>query len=146
MVGSVFLFDAEHRTRLVATQRLVVGVCLRQTRWISPTTNIWFNILPILGTFGLENALKNNTEKYLYFPQKGVIIILPNQLNNLCKGYFYLYGIVIPFFIILILNLLKMQIPTEYGEDYIVLAVSVGLATIGVCVFGAVASVAALFY
>ena len=38
-----------------------------------------------------------------------------------------------------------MQIPTEYGEDYIVLAVSVGLATIGVCVFGAVASVAALF-
>lgn len=43
------------------------------------------------------------------------------------------------------LNLLKMQIPTEYGEDYIVLAVSVGLATIGVCVFSAVASVAALF-
>ena len=38
-----------------------------------------------------------------------------------------------------------MQIPTEYGEDYIVLAVSVGLATIGVCVFCAVASVAALF-
>ena len=38
-----------------------------------------------------------------------------------------------------------MQIPTEYGEDYIVLAVSVGLATIGVCVFSAVASVAALF-
>ena len=31
-----------------------------------------------------------------------------------------------------------MQIPAEYGEDYIVLAVSVGLATIGVCVFGAV--------
>jgi hypothetical protein len=38
-----------------------------------------------------------------------------------------------------------MQIPTEYGEDYMVLAVSVGLATIGVCVFSAVASVAALF-
>ena len=38
-----------------------------------------------------------------------------------------------------------MQIPTEYGEDYIVLAVSVGLATIGVCVFCAAASVAALF-
>ena len=50
-----------------------------------------------------------------------------------------------PFFVILILDLLKMQIPTEYGEDYTVLAVSVGLATIGVCVFGAVASVAALF-
>ena len=30
-----------------------------------------------------------------------------------------------------------MQIPAEYGEDYIVLAVSVGLATIGVCVFSA---------
>ena len=43
------------------------------------------------------------------------------------------------------MNLLKMQIPTEYGEDYIVLAISVGLATIGVCVFSAVASVAALF-
>ena len=39
-----------------------------------------------------------------------------------------------------------MQIPTEYGEDYIVLAISVGLATIGVCVFGASASVGALFY
>ena len=38
-----------------------------------------------------------------------------------------------------------MQIPAEYGEDYNVLAVSVGLATIGVCVFSAVASVAALF-
>ena len=38
-----------------------------------------------------------------------------------------------------------MQIPTEYGENYMVLAVSVGLATIGVCVFSAVASVAALF-
>ena len=38
-----------------------------------------------------------------------------------------------------------MQIPTEYGVKYIVLAVSVGLATIGVCVFGAAASVAALF-
>ena len=31
-----------------------------------------------------------------------------------------------------------MQAPAEYGEDYIVLAVSVGLATIGVCVFCAV--------
>ena len=31
-----------------------------------------------------------------------------------------------------------MQIPTEYGEDYIILAMSVGLATIGVCIFGAV--------
>ena len=31
-----------------------------------------------------------------------------------------------------------MQIPAEYGEDYIVLAISVGLATIGVCVFSAV--------
>ena len=31
-----------------------------------------------------------------------------------------------------------MQIPAEYGEDFIVLAPSVGLATIGVCVFSAV--------
>ena len=31
-----------------------------------------------------------------------------------------------------------MQIPTEYGANCMVLAVSVGLATIGVCVFGAV--------
>ena len=38
-----------------------------------------------------------------------------------------------------------MQIPTEYGEDYIVLAVSVGLATIGVCVLVRFTSVAALF-
>ena len=38
-----------------------------------------------------------------------------------------------------------MQIPAEYGEDYIVLAISVGLATIGVCIFSAVTSVAALF-
>ena len=38
-----------------------------------------------------------------------------------------------------------MQIPAEYGGNYLVLAVSVGLATIGVCVFSAVASVAALF-
>lgn len=81
----------------------------------------------------------------MIFVENRGIMIVPNQLNNSSKGYFYLYGIVIPFFIILILNLLKMQIPTEYGEDYIVLAVSVGLATIGVCVFGAVASVAALF-
>ena len=43
------------------------------------------------------------------------------------------------------MSLLKMQISTEYGVDYMVLAVSVGLATIGVCVFSAVASVAALF-
>ena len=28
-----------------------------------------------------------------------------------------------------------MQIPTEYGGNYMVLAISVGLATIGVCVF-----------
>ena len=54
-------------------------------------------------------------------------------------GYLY------PFVAILIMSLLKMQISTEYGVDYMVLAVSVGLATIGVCVFGAVASVAALF-
>ena len=38
-----------------------------------------------------------------------------------------------------------MQIPTEYGGNNIVLAVSVGLATIGVCVFSATASVVALF-
>ena len=43
------------------------------------------------------------------------------------------------------MDLLKMQIPAEYGGNYLVLAVSVGLATIGVCVFSAVASVAALF-
>ena len=39
-----------------------------------------------------------------------------------------------------------MQIPTEYGEDYIVLAVSVGLATIGVCVFSAVYFGSRTFY
>ena len=38
-----------------------------------------------------------------------------------------------------------MQISAEYGKDYIVLAISVGLATIEVCIFSAVASVAALF-
>ena len=37
-----------------------------------------------------------------------------------------------------------MQIPTDYGTAF-VFAFSVGLATIGVCVFCAVASVAALF-
>ena len=35
----------------------------------------------------------------------------------------------------LILNLLIMQIPTEYGEGYIVLAASNGLATVLVCGF-----------
>ena len=40
-------------------------------------------------------------------------MIVPNQLNILSKGYFYLYGIVIPFFRHSYLNLLKMQIPTE---------------------------------
>ena len=44
------------------------------------------------------------------------------------------------------MNLLKMQIPAEYGERYIVLAVSVGLATIGVCVFGAVYFGSRTFY
>ena len=39
-----------------------------------------------------------------------------------------------------------MQIPAEYGEDYIVLAVSVGLATIGVCVFSAVYFGSRTFY
>ena len=39
-----------------------------------------------------------------------------------------------------------MQIPTEYGVDYIVLAISVGLATIGVCVFSAVYFGSRTFY
>ena len=39
-----------------------------------------------------------------------------------------------------------MQISTEYGVNCVVLAMSVGLATIEVCIFCAVASVAALFY
>ena len=71
-------------------------------------------------------------------------MIVPNQLNILSKGYFYLHGIVVPFFRYFYLNLLKMQIPTGNSEDCFLLF-SVGLATIGVCVFGAVASVAALF-
>jgi len=63
---------------------------------------------------------------------------MPNQLNNFSKGYFFFMGYLYPFSVILIMSLLKMQIPTEYGANCIVLAVSVGLATIGVCVFGAV--------
>lgn len=45
------------------------------------------------------------------------IMIVPNQLNILCKGDFYLYGIVIPFFRYFYLNLLKMQISTGNSED-----------------------------
>jgi len=71
---------------------------------------------------------------------------LPNQLNILARAIFIFMGYLYPFVAILIMSLLKMQISTEYGVDYVVLAVSVGLATIEVCVFGAVASVAALFY
>ena len=44
------------------------------------------------------------------------------------------------------MNLLKMQIPAEYGAAYMVLAVSVGLATIGVCVFCAVYFGSRTFY
>lgn len=43
-----------------------------------------------------------------------------------------------------IMNLIKMQIPTGYSVDYS--CFSVGLATIGVCVFCALTSVGALFY
>ena len=39
-----------------------------------------------------------------------------------------------------------MQIPAEYGEDFIVLAISVGLATIGVCVFCAACFGSRTFY
>ena len=59
---------------------------------------------------------------------------LPNQLNTISKGYFCLYGIVV--FFAWFFEFDKMQILSENCAN--VLAVSVGLATIGVCVFGGV--------
>ena len=54
------------------------------------------------------------------------------------KGYFYLQWITVTLLRhTQIWILIKMQIPTEYGVRS-VLAFSVGLATIGVCVFCAV--------
>ena len=59
------------------------------------------------------------------------IIIEPNQLNTMSKGYFCLYGIAV--LSASLREFDKMQIPFEMMQ--LVLAVSVGLATIGICVF-----------
>ena len=49
----------------------------------------------------------------MIFPYNSGILIMPNQLNILSKGYFYLYGIVIPFLRRVNNEFAKMQTPTD---------------------------------
>ena len=67
------------------------------------------------------------------------------QIEYLVKGYFFYIGDIIPFFCILyaIWTLVKLRTPRRRVCKYPY--PSICLATIGVCVFGAVTSVAALF-
>ena len=73
--------------------------------------------------------------------EKGAIIFMPNQLNNAKRIIFY--RDVIPF------SQLQFVFDKNANSDSVVVKIilfrRVGLATIGVCVFCAVTSVAALF-
>ena len=60
--------------------------------------------------------------------------------------FLFLYGILYPFLGILLLNLVKTQIPTGSLSDTIIPFIWFCVAAIGVCVFRCVASVAHLFY
>ena len=68
---------------------------------------------------------------------------MPNQLN-IPQGLFLSFRDISTLFGYSHLNLIKMQIPTVDSIE-VVLALTVGLATIGVCVFCAFTSVGALF-
>ena len=59
---------------------------------------------------------------------------------------FLFIGDIIPFLGILLLNLVKMQIPTGSMSDTIIPFIWFCVAAIGICVFRCVASVAHLFY
>ena len=60
-----------------------------------------------------EHFFLNNL---IFYKARG-IMILPNQLNIFSKGYFYLYGIFVSFFAILIYEFDKNANSTEYGME-----------------------------